>query len=257
MKFRLLPVIAVAFALTMAASAQDAPVTSPTPQTQTQGQRGGHGGRGGWGEAGMGGGDGIAGVVTQIAADHYIIKTDAGETYTIHFSVNTRILKQMIRQRGEGGEGGIPPQAIKPADIKVGDALGALGEVDAAAKSVGAAVILQIAPERARQMREMQASYGKTMLMGKVTAIDETKVTILGAFDNAAHDFVADENTTFRKHREPITLADVHVGDVVHVDGAVKNGMFVATVVSLMGMRPGAAPTLPRDSAPAPASQPR
>jgi len=75
---------------------------------------------------GMSGGGGITGTVTEVAADHYIIKTDGGETYTIHFSANTRIMKQTVRQRGEGG--GNPPQPLKSTDIKVGDAVAALAK---------------------------------------------------------------------------------------------------------------------------------
>jgi hypothetical protein len=249
MKVRLLSAIVFGLALSVAASAQDA---------NQRGGRGGRTGQGGWG-GGMGGGGGITGTVTEVAADHYIIKTDAGDTYTIHFSANTRIVKQAIRQRGEGvegmGAGGNPPQMLKPTDIKVGDAVGVMGEVDAAAKSVGAVVIAQLDPERARQLREMRANYGRTWLMGKVTAIIETKVTLLGSVDNAAHAFVADEDTTFRKRREPITLADVQVGDMVRVEGAVKDGIFVAASVTVMGMPPGGMPAIPRDAASAP--QPR
>lgn len=201
----------------------------------------------------MGGGTGITGTVTEIAADHYTIKTDAGDTYTVHFSVNTRILKQAIQRRGQGdgGEGGgNPPQMLKPADIKVGDAIGVMGEVDVAAKSVGAVVIAQLDPERAQQIRELRANYGKTWLQGKVTAINETKVTLIGMMDNAARTFAVDEITAFRKRREPITLADIRVGDVVRVEGSVKDGIFVATSVAIMGMPPGGTPTVPRDSAP-------
>jgi hypothetical protein len=239
MKIRLISAIVFGLALTLSATAQDA---NP---------RGGRGGFGG-GMGGMGMGSGITGTVTEVAADHYIIKTDAGETYTVHFSANTRIMKQMIRQRGEGtGGGGNPPQMIKPADINVGDAIGVMGEVDAAAKSVGAVMIAQLDPERAKQLREMQANYGKSWLMGKVTAINETTVTLLGSVDNAAHSFVADENTTFRKRRDPITLADVQVGDVVRVEGAMKDGVFVASSVAVMGMPTGGMPRLPREAAPA------
>jgi hypothetical protein len=39
-------------------------------------------------------GRGVLGTVTEVAADHYTIKTDAGLTYTIHYSANTRIVKQ-------------------------------------------------------------------------------------------------------------------------------------------------------------------
>jgi len=244
MKIRLLSAIVFGLAFSLAVSAQDA-----NPR----------GGRGGWGGGfGMGGGGGITGTVTEVAADHYIIKTDAGDTYTIHFSVNTRILKQAVQRRGpgEGREGGgNPPQMLKSSDIKVGDAIGVMGEVDAAAKSVGAVVIAQLDPERAREIRERMANYGKTWLQGRVTAINETKVTLLGMMDNAAHTFAADENTIFRKRREPITLADVQVGDVVRVEGAVQDGIFVAASVAVMGMPPGGAPTVPRNAAPVPQPQ--
>jgi preprotein translocase subunit YajC len=229
MKIRLLSAIVFGIALTFAASAQDAS------------QRGGHGGRagqGGWG-GGMGMGNGITGTVTEVAAGHYIIKTDEGEIYTIHFSVNTHILKQTMQSHGAGERGNreqTVPLTLKPSDIKVGDAVGAAGEVDAAAKSVGAVVIVQLDPERAKQMREMRANYGKTWLMGKVTAINETKVTLRGSVDNAAHAFVADEDTTFRKRREPITLADVHLGEMVRVEGSMKEGIFVASSVAVMVM---------------------
>ena len=284
MKARFFSGIVIGLALALSASAQDAPA-APPPASPAQGSgpgggQGGQGqrgdGRGGWGGGGMMGmGRGLMGTVTEAAPDHYTIKTDVGGTYTVHFSANTRILKQGagMRERGErgqagqtgqigqgsqGGErgqgmgtgGGNPPQPIKAADIKVGDAIAAMGEVDAAAKSVGAVMILQIDPERAKLMREMQANYGKTWLMGKVMAIDGVKVTLMGGIDKAAHAFVADENTTFRKRRDPITLADIQIGDTVRVEGAVKDGVFLATTVNDMGAQ-GPAPTVPRDAPPA------
>ena len=274
MKIRFLSAIAFGLALTAAAYSQDAPTTPPTSQTPAQergpgggqGQRGGRGGGMGMGAGMMG--RGLTGTVTAVAADHYTIKTDTGDVYTVHFSANTRIMKQVagMRERGEGGRGmgagagggmgagmgGNPPQEIKATDIKVGDAIAAMGEVDATAKSVGAMVIAQLDPERAKQMREMQANYGKTWLMGKVTAIDGVKVTLLGSVDSIAHVFMADENTTFRKRREPVTLADVQVGDMVRAEGAVKDGAFVATQVSIMIMPQQGTPTVPRSAPPAP-----
>jgi len=222
---------------------------------QGQGQRGGPGGWGG----GMGAGNGMTGTVTEVASDHYTIKTEAGDIYTVHISANTRILKQTAQHRGEGGESGnreqSAPQTLKSTDIKVGDVVAAIGDVDAAVKSVGAMMVVQIDPERAKQMREMRGNYGKTWLMGKVTAINETKITLQGTVDSATHAFVANEDTSFRKRREPITLADLQVGDMVRVEGAVKDGIFVAASVSVMGMPPGGMPAVPRDAAPAP--QPR
>jgi len=270
MNVRTLTTVALGVALCAAASAQDAtpaPAGAP-PQVQNGGgQRGS--GRGWGGGGGMG--RGTMGTVTEVAADHYTIKTEAGETYTVHYSANTRIVKQVARPagagaqqggqsrqggegRGEGG-GGNPPQPIKATDIKVGDAIAAMGEVDAAAKSVGAVMVMQIDPERAKQMREMQANYGKTWIMGKVTAIDGVKVTLLGSIDNAPHAFVADENTTFRKRRDPITLGDIQVGDVVRAEGGVKDGAFLATAVNAMGQPPAEGATVPRQGPPPAAPQ--
>lgn len=260
-------------------SAQDAPAP-PGPGQGGQsggGWQGQRGGRGGGMMVSMFN-RGAGGTVTEVAADHYTIKTELGETYTIHFSVNTRMMKQPPgggpgREQGRGsgqgqgagqgsgqgaGAGGgeaemrTPPQPIKATDIKVGDAIAVSGEVDANAKSVGAVFIMLIDPERAKEMRAMEASFGKTWLAGRVTAINEVKVSLEGGPDRAAHSFVADENTTFRKRRDPITLADVQVGDMVRVEGAVKDGTFLATSVVVMGPPPQG----PRDAGNGPGQPP-
>ena len=229
--------------------AQDAPASQSQSRTQGEGQGGRQGQRGGRGGGmmGMGMGRGTVGTVTEATADHYILKTELGDIYTVHFSVNTRMMKQPPGQprRGQGqGEDGerTPPQPIKATDIKVGDVIAASGEVDANAKSVGAVFVMLIDPERAKEMRAMEANYGKTWLMGRVTAINEVKVSLEGGPDRAAHTFVADENTTFRKRRDPITLADVQVGDMVRAEGAVKDGAFVATTVAVMSPPPNGGP---------------
>ena len=145
-----------------------------------------------------------------------------------------------------------PAQQIKPTDIKVGDPVVAIGQVDPTTKAVGAVLVLLVDPERAKMMREMQANYGKTWLQGKVTAISGVNITVEGSIDNTAHTIVADESTTFRKHRDPITLADIHVGDIMRAEGALKDGSFVAARVMVMGMPPAAAPTVPQPAEPQP-----
>ena len=234
-----LPVLIFLGALNVGSLAQETnPAQDPGRPAQGGGQQGG---RGAWGGGGMMG-RGVMGTVTEVAADHYIVKTEAGELFTIHFSVNTRIMKGGGGQRrGQGADNeppANPPQAIKAADIKVGDAIAASGEIDANTKSVGAVVVFQIDSARAKQMHQMQANYGKTWLMGKVTAIEEVKVTLQGGPDNATHSFVADENTAFRKRRDPITLGDIQIGDMVRAEGALKNGAFLATTVAVMGPSP-------------------
>jgi preprotein translocase subunit YajC len=207
-------------------------------QPATQGEDGQQQGQGfgrGMGR-GMGMGRGISGTVTEVAADHYTIKNEQGEVWTVHYSANTRVMKQLPRPAdAKPGEGERQmPQQIKPNDIKVGDVIAAGGEVDQTGKSVGAMFVMQVDPERAKQMREMQANFGKTWLMGRVTAINETAVTVHSGVDNADHTFTADENTAFRRRRDPITLADMQVGDNVRVEGAMKDGKFVASTVGVM-----------------------
>lgn len=264
MKIRLISAFALGFALSAAMYAQDAPAAPQQNQNQNSNSDTGAGGRpgrlGGRG-MGMGMGRGVQGTVTEVSADHYTVKTFNGETYTVHYSANTRMMKQSAEMRGRRGPGGNgvgngedggqgwrgenPPQQIKASDIKVGDAIGAMGEVDADAKSVGAVAVVLIAPERAKAMQQMEADYGKTWLFGKVSAIDGVKVTLTGGPDNAPHSFVADENTTFRKRRDPITLGDIQVGDMVRAEGALKDGAFTATSVNVMGAQGEA--RVPRD----------
>ncbi len=143
-----------------------------------------------------------------------------------------------------------PPQEIKATDIKVGDAIAAMGDIDATAKSVGAMRIVQLDPDQAKRMQEMAANFGKTWLQGKVTAINGTTITLTGSLDNAPHTVVADENTTFRRRRDPITLADIQVGDTVRADGAVNNGVFTATAVSMGGGMGGPPPNGPSSGPP-------
>jgi Domain of unknown function (DUF5666) len=234
-----------------------------------QGQRGGRGGYGG----GMMMGRGLMGTVTEVAADHYTIKTEAGDVYTVHFTADTRMFKQVAGgMRGPGREGagaggqgaggqgagggggrgyggGNPPQEIKPTDIKAGDAIAVMGDIDAAAKSATATRIAQLDPAVVEQMRAMEADFGKTWLMGKVTAIDGTKITLTGVLDDAAHSVVADENTTFRKRRDPITLADIQLGDTLRAEGAVKDGVFTAVTVNVF-VGGGETPQVPRGATP-------
>ncbi len=307
MNFRLLPSLVVAVAFTAAVCAQDpgsggqqsgSSIQGPGSATQgpnsgpggqnvgRNGNPGGgsgqRGGRGFGGGAGMMMGRGLMGTVTAAAADHYTIKTDAGEVYTVHFTADTRMFKREARtggpgsgqgsgpgagqgesdgqgggRRGMGYGGGNPPQQIAAAGIKVGDVINVMGDTDATAKSVNARAVALMDQQTVDQIRAMEANFGKTWLMGKVTSIEGTKITLTGALDSAPHTVLADENTEFRKRRDPITLADIQVGDTVRADGAVKDGVFTAANVSVFGGPGGDTPAVPRsDTSQAPRSGP-
>jgi hypothetical protein len=276
MKIRFISSIALSLALAAVLTAQNASPAPPVGQTPPQvpgpgdplglGWRAGAVGR--LTETGMGG-RGVQGTVTAVTPGYYAVKTEAGETYMVNYSANTRFLRQVVPRQGEkveappaSGERGNrqrpAPEPIKSTDIKIGDEIAALGEIDPSSRSVGAVVVMLVDPERAKLMHEQRANFGKTWLMGKVTGINEATVSLTGALDNAAHAFTADENTTFRKHREPITLADIQLGDVVRVEGAMKDSNFIATSVAVMGMPQGGGASVPQAAPPAPAaSQPK
>src|SRR3954465_10368800 len=100
-----------------ALSAQDQTPQNPAARPGQRGQWGG--GMGG----GAGMGRGVMGTVTEVAPDHFTIKTEAGDLYTIHYSVNTRIMKGgggFRRQQSDSGAPFTPPTPIKASDIKVG-----------------------------------------------------------------------------------------------------------------------------------------
>src|SRR5438132_154868 len=67
---------------------------------------------------------------------------------------------------------------------------------------------------------------------GKVKAINETKLTIARP-DNQSQDIEVDENTSFKKGSESVTLADIKVGDFVFGPGEVKDGTFVSKQLNI------------------------
>jgi len=170
----------------------------------------------------FGRGNGVRGTVTAAAAGSFTIRTEEGETYQVLYSPNTRLMKDR--------------QPIAAGDIHVGDMLMAGGLVDAKAKTVGAVLLYDI---DAQEVRKARASFGKTWVMGKVTAIHELRITIERAGDKQAQIVAVDENTSFRKHREDVTLADVKVGDVISAEGALHADTFLATNLRIMNPEAG------------------
>jgi len=203
---------------------------------------------------------GKLGVVTEAAGDHFVIKTSAGEVFRINITEHTRIVggPGHIRPAGSQGggntpgqvpQGGTVPATIPASDIIVGDYITSVGELDAAAtNTINASMIAKLDAERVKEMKARAAEFGKSFLSGKVTKIDGTKLTINGSVDGAEHTVLVDENTSFVQRRDPMTLADIKVGDMIRIDGTGTQGSdFHATKISTMGgrlqgpntMRPG------------------
>jgi hypothetical protein len=129
------------------------------------------------------GGQMVRGTVTATTADHLTVKTETGEVYQVALSANTRLTKDR--------------QPVKVADIRVGDAVGAMGVLDAPTKTVHAVFVGVIDAEQVKKVRE---NMGKTYITGKVTAIDmdALKLTVMRP-DGVSQVIGVDEQTSFKR----------------------------------------------------------
>jgi hypothetical protein len=199
----------------------------------------------------MGPGRGVGGTVTAVTGTTITIKTEDGDTYQILTSANSHIMRRVDRQ----------PEPVKIADIHVGDAVMAGGEIDAKARTVGAVFVMVLTPEQAAQARKMREDFGKTWTAGEVTAIKDLDITIKRR-DGVTQTVSVDENTSFKKQNDSVTLADIQVGDMLRATGALKGSAFLAATVNVGRMGgsggQGRGPRLdgaPAGSPPAPTPQ--
>jgi Domain of unknown function (DUF5666) len=72
----------------------------------------------------------------------------------------------------------------------------------------------------------MFGTLGKDFVMGEVKAIDAPRLTVTRT-DNVSQTLELNEETSLRRGRESITMADIQVGDHVIARGAVENNVFV------------------------------
>ena len=235
---------------------------------------------GGGAEEGLRGGQMVQGTVTVGGADRLMIKTEAGETYQVVTTANTRVMKDR--------------QPVKVGEIAVGSGVGAMGLMDAPTKTVHAMFVMVIDPEQVKKARE---GLGKAYIVGKVMKIDETTLTILRS-DGVTQKIEVDEGTSFKRGAggmrmgmmggpvsgggrpgggngagagsnggqeggsaartraptESITLMDVKLGDTVAGQGALKNGVFVPKDLNVM--TPGARRQRPRNPDGSPGAAP-
>jgi hypothetical protein len=142
----------------------------------------------------------------------------------------------------------------KVADLKVGDMLMAIGNLDGPGGTMHAAGVFATDAEQAKALRE---NLGKTYITGKVTAIDMTNATLtIERPDHVSQTIGLDETTSFRRGErlgnpvasgagangqaadsastESITLADIKIGDNVHGTGALKAGVFVPAQLTIL-----------------------
>lgn len=226
----------------------------------------------------------IGGTITAIAGPQVTIKTVDGTVYHVVTTDNTRVM------RGRGNP-------AKLTDLKTGDGLMAMGNMDAPNKTIHAAMLIAMDADQMKRMEDTQkqqiANLGKTMIAGRVTAIDMDNATMtVERPDGVSQTIGFDENTSFRRGRmtmgngvgfgangagspgnanaatptgESITLADIKVGDRVAGPGELKSGRFMAKEVTVItpgngrrrstDTKDGAEPGTPDNGKPQPVAQ--
>ena len=172
---------------------------------------------------------GFAGTITAISDSSMTVKTLDGQTVQVSLSDKTQFRKDR--------------QPAKLADFKVGDDIAVRGE-----QKDGVWQAEAVVERPAGQMAAMREGLGKQFIVGEVKAINGTQLTIERP-DNVTQTITADENTSFHKNNESITLADIKVGDHVFGRGELKSDVFVPRVLNvgemhfMMGPHGGAATT--------------
>lgn len=196
----------------------------------------------------------VSGEVTAVSGATVTVKTEDGSVAQIVTTDNTILRKGTAAMRSP-----MDAQPIKLADLKPGDGVMAIGQMDDSSKTLHAAMMFAT---DAAVVKALKENLGKTYIAGKVTAIDldNAKLTVQRP-DGVAQVIGLDENTSFKRGRgrggmgggmngggagagapaaggESITLADVKVGDQVTGQGALKGGTFVPTELHVMTPRP-------------------
>jgi Domain of unknown function (DUF5666) len=128
-------------------------------------------------------------------------------------------------------------QPAKRSDFKVGDIIIVRGDENAdhswtaqviAARSMGGGP--GNGPSGRGGFEQQAGTLGKDFVTGEVKSIDPPKIEVLRP-DNVTQSIELNEETSLRKGRDSITMADIQAGDHVFARGALQNDVFVPKMV--------------------------
>jgi Domain of unknown function (DUF5666) len=203
------------------------PAETPDSRSATQDQAQGPppGGDRGQHHGGAREGHGTVGKITAIHGNSLQVVRPDGSTVTINLTDKTEYRKDR--------------QPAQLSDFKVGDFVMASGEENpdhsVTALSLrgrsanGGPGVMTAGPGGGRAFGEM----GKDFVAGVVKSVDAPKLTVLRA-DNVTQTLELNEDTSLRRGRESITMADIQPGDHVVVRGGLENNAFVPKAVILL-----------------------
>jgi uncharacterized protein DUF5666 len=216
---RIARIITLALISSVCVWAQDTP-QAPPPDAQSQAQ----------GNREHRRGPGTGGTISAIAGNSITLKTRDGQTAQVNVTDQTRFRKGR--------------EDAKLSDLKVGDRIFVRGEQK---DGVWQAKVVAERPEGGMGMGGMnrggsfRENLGKTIIAGEITAMNGTQLTIQRP-DGVSQNITVDENTSFRKDNESVTLTDLKVGDHVFGRGQLKDNVFVPSQLNVGQPRSGRGP---------------
>ena len=170
-------------------------------------------------------GHGTLGKITAIHGNSLQLVKPDGSTITVNLTDKTEFRKDR--------------QPAKLSDFKVGDFVMASGDENpdhsVTAQSLrgrsanGGPGGSGAGPGGGAALGEM----GKDFVAGVVKSVDAPKLTVLRA-DNVTQTLELNEDTSLRRGRESITMADIQPGDHIVVRGGLQNNAFVPKAVILL-----------------------
>jgi hypothetical protein len=181
------------------------------------------------GRRGMGGPPPVMGTITSVGVDRFEIKKPDGTTQTVMVNGETH-----YRQRQEGQP---QPQELQLEDLKVGDHVFVRGTPNSD-KQITAMGVMRVTPEQFERIRNggwMGGGPGGPgasgpRVFGQITSIEGNQIKVQSR-RNGERTIVVNDQTTFSKEGQSITLKDLKVGDRIFAMGKETNGQFVATEV--------------------------
>ena len=218
------PYLLCLFFLTIgAASPAQTPDSTSTPQDQTQGPppNGARGPRRG----GAREGHSTIGKITAIHGNSLQLAKPDGSTVTVNLTDKTEFRKDR--------------QPAKLSDFKVGDFVMAGGDENPDHSVTAQSIRGRSAnggpggggtgPGGGAAFGEM----GKDYVAGVVKSVDPPKLTVLRA-DSITQTLELNEDTSLRRGRESITMADIQPGGHIVIRGGLQNNAFVPKAVILL-----------------------
>jgi uncharacterized protein DUF5666 len=166
----------------------------------------------------------LFGKITSVRDGAIELATPDGQTVTVKVTGQTEFRKDR--------------EPAKATDFKVGDMVMVRGDENAdhsvTARIIGARTGGPGGPGGPQGAGGQQmGTLGKDYVVGEVKSIDAPRLTVLRP-DNVSQTLELNEETSLRKGRDSITMADIQVGDHVMARGSMQKDVFVPKGMMVM-----------------------